>query len=111
MKSNIHTRKLVADLRKTKAKVWIRIADELERSTRIMHSVNIYKINKVTRENEIAVIPGKVLGVGNLDKKITVAAFQFSETALEKINKIGKAISLQEAVKTNPKGQKVRILK
>ena len=111
MKSNIQTRKLVSDLRKTKAKVWIRIADELERATRNMPSVNIYKINKITRENEIAVIPGKVLGVGNLEKKITIAAFQFSETALEKINKTGKAISLQEAVKTNPKGLKVRILK
>jgi len=111
MKSNIQTRKLVSDLRKTKVKVWKRIADELEKSTKRMPSVNIYKINKCTREGEIAVIPGKVLGVGKLDKKITIAAFQFSESALEKIKSTGKALSLQEAVKQNPKGAKLRILK
>lgn len=109
MKTNIQTKKLVSELRKTKTKVWKRIADELEKPTRRMPKVNIYKINKYTREGETAVIPGKVLGIGNLDKKITIAALQFSESALEKINKNGKALSLQEAVKKNPK--KIRILK
>ena len=111
MKSNIQTRKLVAELRKTKTKVWKRIADELEKSTRKMSGVNIYKLNKYVRENEIAVVPGKVLGMGNLTKKITIAALQFSDTALEKINKVGKAVSLNEIVKKNPKGEKVRIIK
>lgn len=111
MKSNINTRKLVAELRKTKTPAWKRIADELEKSTKRMPKVNIHKINKYTRDKEIAVIPGKVLGVGNLDKKLTVAAFQFSESAREKINKSGKALSLSEILKQNPKAEKVRILK
>jgi len=109
MKTDIQKRKLIGDLKKTKVAVWKRIASELEKSTKRMPSVNLYKISKYVREGETAVVPGKVLATGNLDKKITIAAFQFSDAALEKINKIGKALTLQEALKQNPK--KLRIIK
>ena len=71
---------------------------------------NIYKINKTTRDGETAIVPGKVLSEGELTKKITVAAWQFSEKAKEKINKVGKAVSIKELIKKNPKGSKVRII-
>ena len=71
---------------------------------------NLYKIDKHTRENEIALVPGKVLSIGNLNKKIKVAAFQFSDQAKEKINLIGKAITIKELIQENPKGNKVRII-
>jgi len=48
--------------------------------------------------------------VGDLDKKLTVAAYSFSEKAKEKINKNGRAISIVELLKENPKGSKVRIV-
>ena len=70
----------------------------------------MYTINKYTREGETALIPGKVLSLGEINKKISVAALNFSGQAREKINKIGKAISIQELVKQNPKGKKVRII-
>jgi len=108
MKSNIQTRKLVSELRKTKAKVWIRVADELEKSTRKIVGVNVYKLNKYVREGEVAVVPGKVLGVGKMEKNITVVGFQFSESALSKIK---DAVLLKDYVKKNPKGAKVRIIK
>ncbi len=66
---------------------------------------------KHTRDGETALIPGKVLSLGKMDKKLTVAAFKFSESALEKINANGKAISIEELLKNNPDGKKVRILK
>ena len=74
-------------------------------------SVNITKIDKFVRDGEIALVPGKVLSLGSLSRKTTVAAFQFSESAKEKINKNGEAISIQELLKKNPKGNKVRIIK
>ena len=111
MKTDLQKRKLISNLTKTKVNVWKRIANELEKSTKKMPSVNIFKINKYVREGEIAVIPGKVLSVGNLNKKLTIAAFKFSDAALEKINKTGKALTLEQALKQNPKGQKVRIIK
>lgn len=112
--TSTETRKLIADLKKlsTKEKVelWRRLANDLLKSTRQRREANIYKINESTRDGEIAVVPGKVLSEGELSKKITVAAFKFSDKAKEKINKIGKAISLQQLIKDNPKGKKCRII-
>ena len=113
MKTNIQTRKLISALKKAGQQVplWKRIAVELEKSTRAMTAVNLDKISKTTKEREIALIPGKVLSVGNLTKKTTVAAFKFSEAAREKINKNGEAITIEQLLQKNPKGSKVRILK
>ncbi|MBI5798266.1 50S ribosomal protein L18e [Candidatus Woesearchaeota archaeon] len=110
MKTNLQTRKLVADLRKAGQKValWKRVADELERPTRQMPSVNLSKIALHVREGEVALVPGKVLSLGHLVSKTSVAAFQFSELARKKI---GKAISIAELLKENPQGKKVRLIK
>ena len=61
-------------------------------------------------DGEIIVVPGKVLSMGDLTKKITVAAYQFSENAEEKINAVGKAISIRQLMKENPKGKRIRII-
>jgi large subunit ribosomal protein L18e len=113
MKTNIQTRKLITDLKRAGREVplWKRVASELERSTKIMPSVNINKLETVVRDGEIALVPGKVLSVGNLSKKMTVAAFKFSEAARAKINKSGEALTISELLKKNPKGSKVRIIK
>ena len=112
MKANIHTRHLLSSLRKAGKDValWRRIADDLEKSTRVYPRVNLYKLDKTLREGEIAVVAGKVLSLGNLTKKTTVVAFQFSDAAREKINKNGEALSIAELLAKNPKGQKVRIV-
>ncbi|MDD5650982.1 MAG: 50S ribosomal protein L18e [Candidatus Nanoarchaeia archaeon] len=112
--SNLVLAKLINDLKilslKEKSKLWQRVAYELERSNRKRREVNLYKINQYTKDGEIALVPGKVLSLGEIDKKITVAAFRFSEAAREKINKSGKAISIQQLAKENPKGKNIRIL-
>ena len=112
----LELQKLIIELKiignKNNVSLWKRVAKELERSTRIRRRVNIYKIDKYTRDNEIALVPGKVLSMGELTKKITVAAYQFSDTAREKINSIGKAISIKELLEKNhnPKGKRIRII-
>lgn len=112
--STLELRNLIIELRKLsnkqKVNLWKRIADDLEKPTRIRREVNLYKISKNTNENETALIPGKVLSMGNLDKKLTVAAYKFSKQAREKINKAGKAITIKELIKENPKGKKIRII-
>ncbi|MFA5176032.1 MAG: 50S ribosomal protein L18e [Candidatus Nanoarchaeia archaeon] len=95
---------------KEKAPIWKRIAYELEMPTRKKRSVNLYTIDKYVEKDETAIIPGKVLSLGELTKNVTVAAFQFSDMAKEKINAVGKAISIQDLIKKNPKGKKVRII-
>jgi large subunit ribosomal protein L18e len=112
--TNLTLKKLIADLKsistREKAPIWRRIAEDLEKSTRQRREVNISKIDKYIKEGETAIVPGKILSEGELTKKVTVAAFRFSEKAKEKIAKTGKAISIQELLKENPKGKKVRIL-
>ena len=105
---------LIQELRKKanehNANIWKRIADDLEKPARQRRIVNLYKINKFTKENETVIIPGKVLSVGDLDHNVTIAAFSFSGSALDKINKIGRAISISKLIQEDPKGKKIRIL-
>ncbi|MEM2419756.1 MAG: 50S ribosomal protein L18e [Candidatus Bathyarchaeia archaeon] len=97
--------------RKQKAPVWKAIAEKLATSRRRRIAVNISRINRYTGKNETVVVPGKVLGAGELNHPVTVAAFAFSETAKQKIKKArGKCLTITELVKKNPKGSKVKII-
>ncbi len=92
-------------------KFWKRIAEDLRRPTRERRIVNVYKIEKFAQDGETVVVPGKVLSVGDLTKKVNVAALTFSEEAKKKIEHAkGKTLSLQELLKNNPEGKQVRIL-
>ena len=112
--TNLALRALIKDLKKTskenKVKIWRRVAEDLLKPSRQRRMVNVGHINKKIKDGEIALVPGKVLSEGILNKKVTVAAFQFSDSAKNKINKIGKALTLKQLLKENPKGSKVRIL-
>ena len=91
--------------------IWKRIALDLEKPTRQMRVVNLSKINRFCQANEAVIVPGKVLGTGELDRKITIAAYNFSKQAVEKIGKSqGTTYSIYEFMKKNPKGAKTRII-
>jgi len=112
--TNIQTQKLITELRelgrKQNAPIWRLAAEEIGRSTRSRREANVGKIDLVAEENDTVLVPGKVLSAGQLTKKVTVAAWKFSGKSKEKINKKGKALTIQELMKLNPKGSKVRIL-
>ena len=108
-------RGLIEELKKKsldqKVNIWKAIASNLERPTRKRRIVNLSKINRYTKENETIIIPGKVLGSGTLDHKLTISAYQFSDSAKEKLAKVGaKIIPLPELIKESPKGKSIRIL-
>ncbi|OGM03000.1 50S ribosomal protein L18e, partial [Candidatus Woesearchaeota archaeon RBG_13_36_6] len=109
--TNKYLQELVQELKKKSslegAMFWNRIASDLEKPTRQRRAVNLSKINRFTKENEIIVVPGKVLSSGELNHKLTIAAWQFSQKALEKINKKNaKAMTIQELMKTNIKDKR-----
>ncbi|MCS7104572.1 MAG: 50S ribosomal protein L18e [Thermofilaceae archaeon] len=113
--TNIHLRRLLHFLRKrakeNRAPIWLRVAELLERPTRIRPEVNLSMINRYTNEGDVVVVPGKVLGSGVLDHKVTVAAYMFSKQARMKIETVGgRAISIPQLVEQNPKGSGVKIL-
>jgi len=93
------------------APIWKDIALRLEKPSRNWSEVNLDRISKYTGDKEIALIPGKVLSTGNLTKKVTIAAWSFSDKSQEKIkNAGGKSITIEELMKSNPKGKDIRIL-
>lgn len=113
--TNVHLQELITMLKKTaiekETPLWKRLAEDLETSTRNRRMVNLYKISKYAQDNEIIVVPGKVLATGDITKKLSVAAWSFSETAREKIQKAkGEAFSIGELLKRNPNVQHIRIL-
>ncbi len=106
---------LIKYLRKTGSeqniKLWKRVADDLEKPTRQRRIVNLSRINRFTKENDTIIVPGKVLGTGLLSHKLTIAAFHFSGSAIEKIREANsKAITIKDLMKEPLKGKKVRII-
>lgn len=106
---------LIVDLKKLsiekKVPLWKQIAVELEKPSRSRREVNIYKIDANARDDEMVIVPGKVLSNGVMQKSVSVAALSFSKDAKEKIiSAKGKALSIQELMKQNPEGKKIRIL-
>ncbi|MDH7507242.1 MAG: 50S ribosomal protein L18e [Candidatus Thermoplasmatota archaeon] len=115
IKTNPALVSLIHELKKcaneNNAQIWKDIALRLEKPSCNWPVVNLSKISRYTGEKETALIPGKVLSNGELTKKVSIAAWSFSEKALEKIKKAGgKHMSIEELMKHNPKGKDIRIL-
>ncbi|MGC9105359.1 MAG: 50S ribosomal protein L18e [Thermoprotei archaeon] len=110
--TNALARKLIRILRKQKRPIWVRVAEELERPARKRVVVNLKKIEKYSKPNEVVIVPGKVLGLGTLSHPVTVYAFAFSRSAKEKIEKAGgSAKSLFKAVEELKDFKNVRLMK
>lgn len=106
---------LIQDLKKQASEkdafIWKDIASRLEKSSKNWPVVNLDRISRYTSEKETALVPGKVLSDGKLTKKVSIAAWSFSEKSMEKIKKAGgKCMTIQELMKNNPEGKDVRIL-
>ncbi|AEF96407.1 50S ribosomal protein L18e [Methanotorris igneus] len=103
--------KLKEEAYKNNAKIWKDIARRLAKPARNRAEVNVSKINRYTKEGDVVVVPGKVLGAGTINHKVTVAAFAFSKTAKQIIEAAGgRCITIEELVKENPKGSNVKIM-
>ncbi len=107
--------KLIEELkeasRKNDVRIWKALSMELSRSRKNRRSVNMWKINKHTSKGDIIIVPGKLLGDGILEHKISVAAFEFSESAKKKIGSVGgEVMTIQELVKKNPAGSGIKII-
>jgi large subunit ribosomal protein L18e len=91
---------------------WLEIAGILSSPRVKKINVNLDKINEETKEGEIVVVPGKVLSEGELNKKLKIVAFNFSEKAKEKIlNAKGEVLNILDEIKKNPEAKGVKIIK
>ena len=94
---------------KSKKRAWKRLAELLSRPRRRRVEVNLYDIEKHCPQGGVAVVPGKVLSLGTLSKKVTVVAFTATSGALSKMRAAGsKFVSLKEfASKGDLKGSRI----
>lgn len=112
---NLYLRYLIRLTKKTArhegAPIWEDVAELLSRSNRSRPTVNLFKLNRVLENDSTAIVPGKVLGKGVIDKKIKVAAYNFSAKARKKIEEVGgTAIPIEKLIEENPNGSNVRII-
>jgi len=97
--------------RTNEAPLWRDIASRLEGPSRNWAQVNVSKLADHVGDGENAVIPGKLLGDGEVSKPVTVIAYSASASAKAKIAKAGgKVLTFPEGVKSFPKGQNCRII-
>jgi len=106
---------LIADLkresREKETAIWRDIALRLEKPSKNWAEVNLSKLERYANEGDVIVVAGKVLGAGSLNKKVTIAAFRFSESAAKAIDAAGgKRMTIPDLVKMNPAGNGVRIM-
>ena len=104
---------MVKDLKqaskKNEAPIWSRLA-KLAIKPSARKIVNLTRINKITKDNDVLFVPGKVLGTGNISHKIILSSFSISATAAKKIIQTGGTImTYSDMIKKYPTGKDVMI--
>jgi len=91
---------------------WNQVAGFLSGPRRKRICMNIEEISKNSKAGETVLIPGKVLSQGEIDKKIKVVAFNFSEKAKEKLLSAKcETVSIFDEIKSNPSAKGIKIIK
>jgi large subunit ribosomal protein L18e len=91
---------------------WIKLAKILSQSTRKHSSVNLKDIDAKTSMGDTILVPGRVLSVGEITKKIKICSFGISKEAKEKLSKTrSEWISILDEIKKNPKAEALKIIK
>lgn len=114
-KTNANLLRLVEELRtlsyKKKVNIWKDVATRLSKPSNNWAEVNISRIARHAKKREIILVPGKLLGAGNIDIPVTIAAFHSSESGRKKIEGAGgKVMAIEELMKAKPDGSNVRIM-
>ena len=107
--------KLAKDLKQASAKneapIWAKLARLAMKPTSARRVVNLTKIDKLTKDNDVVVIPGKILGTGNISHKVTLCSFSISNSAAQKIlDSGGQIISFSDMIEKFPTGKGVNII-
>ncbi len=87
----------------------LELAHKLSGPTRLQEKINLEDLNKL-KENKI-LVAGKVLGKGDIEKKISVFALSFSESALKKLKKKGcETKTIKQEIEKDKKLEGVKVI-
>ncbi len=94
-----------------KSKLWLHLAKKLAGPTRLQPTLNLSEIDEKTTAGDTVVIPGKVLGSGDLTKKVRIASLYISTSAKEKLKKTkSEWIPLYKEIESNPKFEGIKVI-
>ncbi|HMK32111.1 MAG TPA: 50S ribosomal protein L18e, partial [Nitrosopumilaceae archaeon] len=104
-------RELKGASKKNNAPIWSRLAELALKPSSAKRTINVGQIDKFVKDNDVIVVPGKVLGTGNISHKITLCSFSMSTSSAKKVLQSGgKILSFSELIKNHPTGKGVVII-
>ena len=94
-----------------KTPLWRGLARGLNRPRRKKYEVNLFRIERFAKARDTVVVPGIVLGTGEIKKSVDVAALKFTSRAREKIQKAGgSCFSIEELADKKIRPRDMRIM-
>ena len=97
--------------KKNNAPIWLKLAELALKPSRSRRVVNLGQLDKFVNDNDVVVVPGKVLGTGNISHKITLCSFSISTTGAKKVTQSGgKLVDFTHLIKNHPTGKGVKII-
>ncbi|MEM3675540.1 MAG: 50S ribosomal protein L18e, partial [Thermoplasmataceae archaeon] len=91
---------------------WRDIAERLVNGKHRLAATNLGKIEKLSSDGDIMVVPGSVLGSGYFNRRAVVSSLRVSSSAKKKIEESGSTYkTLVELANENPKGTNLRIIR
>lgn len=95
-----------------KSAFWERAYGLLGKPRRSKKGINLSRLCAITKDGDIVLVAGKVLGSGRLTHKLTIACEGASASASALLKKAGcKLQSIAQLRKENPKGTGVMLIK
>src|SRR5207245_9524488 len=85
-------KELLGASKKNNAPIWSRLAELALKPSSAKRTINIGQIDKFVKDDDVIVVPGKVLGTGYLSHKITLCSFSISTSSAKKIIDCGRQI-------------------
>ena len=87
------------------AGLWRDVRRIISQPRRARAVVNLNKLDKLTKEGEFVIVPGKVLSFGHVNHKLKIAAVEYSASAAAKLKEKGcEMVGVHEMLKKeNPK--------
>jgi large subunit ribosomal protein L18e len=115
MKDNASRLRLAHSLanhaKESKQSIWQVVSRKVGGPRQNRSLVNVGEISRSTKDGSKVLVAGKVLGAGEIDHKVIVGAYSFSEGARSKISKSGgKCSSLQDFMSEHKSVKNVVIL-
>jgi large subunit ribosomal protein L18e len=115
-KTSLKIRETVESLleisRENNSSLWRDVAKRLSETRQNYADLNVGKISKLSKDGDIIVVPGKILGSGYMEKKVKLAALEVSDKAMKKIKDSGSEfIQLIELAKQMPQATNIKIMR